>query len=192
MAKMAPHGTTSGSPQMPLSMKCVLLRRSRSVAGFSKALWSLMRAGLIACMLSPGTTRAGVNPAGSAEPDATFDMAQHYTGWFTAPSFDRLLGAVTQGMASAPYAWRRIGDTYVVYPRERSLLDYSVSFNTEALTVEQAVEKILDQKPQVACIGLMKTYVGPARSGTDPMPGSRPNSRSFRWRTLPPWKPSVW
>jgi hypothetical protein len=102
--------------------------------------------------------------------DAAFDMAQHYTGRFTAPSFDRLLDAVTQGTASAPYVWRRIGDTYVVYPRERSLLDYSVSLNTEGLTVEQAVQKILDQKPQGARIGRMQTYVGPARPGTDPMP----------------------
>lgn len=114
--------------------------------------------------------------------DHRFDLALRYNGRFSAPSFDGLLTELTK---TTPYTWRKIGETYVVYPRAGSLLDYPVSLNTEGLTVDQAVQKILDQKPQGARIGRMQVGGVPIRPGDDPCPWLKAILPKFELKNVP-------
>jgi hypothetical protein len=74
---------------------------------------------------------------------------------------------LTEGTA---YTWGKVENTFILQPRNGSKLAYSVTLGTEGLTVEQAVEAILEQQPTGSHIGLAITVGIPARDGVDPMP----------------------
>lgn len=100
------------------------------------------------------------------KPDGhSFDINPRYTGHFTASTLEGLLTEVTTG---TPYTWRKIRQTYLLHPRTSSLLAYPVTLDTKGLNVDEAVTKVLDQKPDAPRIGRMQVYIGPVGPGQNP------------------------
>lgn len=99
-----------------------------------------------------------------------FDIGERYQVRIIADSMEALLARLTPGTA---YTWGKVENTFVLRPRNGSKLAYAVTLNTEGMTVEQAVQAILQQQPDGSHIGLAMTVGMPVRDGADPMPWLR-------------------
>jgi hypothetical protein len=80
-----------------------------------------------------------------------------YSGRFSAPTIEALLDQLT---SQGPYAWKRISQSYVVYPRAGSVLNFPVSVDLHNISLMDAVKIILDQSPAPK-IGIGITSTGP-------------------------------
>jgi len=66
------------------------------------------------------------------------------TGNFKAQTIPPLLDQITQ---SGPFTWVKYNDTYVVYPRKNSLLEFPASLNIDDSPLEFVTRKVLDKIP---------------------------------------------
>ena len=111
-----------------------------------------------------------------------FDVGSRHSGQFHADSVDELLTQITRG---TPYAWRKIGDTYVVLPAVGSRLAYPVTLNTKGLTVRQAVEKVVEQRPAGSTISMRSAVGMPVKEGEDPMPWLSAQAPALELKGIP-------
>ena len=66
------------------------------------------------------------------------------TGTFSAPTIPELLDKLIQG---SPFTSERLSGTYVVYPKDKSLLRFPIKINISQTLLESVVRRILDQDP---------------------------------------------
>jgi hypothetical protein len=94
-------------------------------------------------------------------PDMPFDLKFFpYSGVYSATTIEGLLDRLTE---QGPYTWKRISRSYVVYPRERSVLDFPVSVDLRDVSLQDAVNNILAQSPEPNKIGMVVVVTGPVR-----------------------------
>ena len=80
------------------------------------------------------------------------------TGKFSAPTIPELLGKMTQG---SPFTWEKFNHTYVVYPREKSLLRFYIKIDVSETPLESVVRSILEQGPDDKEIEITTVSDGP-------------------------------
>jgi|GEM_PF-4331329 len=79
--------------------------------------------------------------------DAGADVATEpylLTGNFKAQTIPPLLDQITQ---SGPFTWKKYNDTYVIFPRKNSLLEFPASLNIDDSPLEFVARKVLDKIP---------------------------------------------
>jgi hypothetical protein len=100
-------------------------------------------------------------------PKVLFDSgAPRLTAKIRADSLDELLEKLTAGTR---YAWRKVGSTFVVLPREGSVLDFPVTADVSNLTMQVAAQRIAGQRPSGGPIGLVVMTRGIRVLGKDPI-----------------------
>lgn len=95
---------------------------------------------------------------GGRDLDSPFDLAEkRITGSFEAQTVEKLLDALTSREYQGSYRWEAGNGTYVIFPRERSILDFRVNLTIEDKSLPDAMTMILAQQPA----GLGLEYVPP-------------------------------
>ncbi|MBW8780869.1 MAG: DUF4019 domain-containing protein [Verrucomicrobia bacterium] len=104
--------------------------------------------------------------------DTLLDVGEHYEGRVAAETVEDFLDQLTRG---TPYGWRKSGATWVIVPRGGSRLLFPVTLRTSGLNLEEAVAKILEQRPVGSEIhaGMVVAMPVPTAPGADAMPWLR-------------------
>ena len=101
-------------------------------------------------------------------PDSSlFDLGAYYEGKVAGASPEELLENLTR---NTPYSWQKIGESYVVRPRGYTRLDFPVTLETNGLSLDEAIPKLLKQKPTGPEIGYGMIIAMPVTPGVDPFP----------------------
>ena len=68
-----------------------------------------------------------------------------YSGSFSGDSFEELLAKILE---NSPYTWRQTSETFVIYPRESSRLQYPVTLEAaQGETIGEILNTIMEQDP---------------------------------------------
>jgi hypothetical protein len=119
--------------------------------------------------------------------DSVIDVGIKYEGVIKSDSVEDFLNQLT---GETPYDWTSTdgGGTWVVLPRAGSRLKYPVELNTAGLTVEEAVAKIIEQRPEGSEIGMGQVFSGPVVPGTDPTPWLHVKCKPSVFHGMPAWR----
>ena len=82
------------------------------------------------------------------------------SGTFSGPTIPELLAKLT---GAGPYKWEKFNRTYAVYPKQGSVLTFSVKTNISDSPLEDVARAILDQDPNGKNIEIEAAYKGKMR-----------------------------
>ncbi|MBC8126655.1 MAG: protein kinase [Gloeobacteraceae cyanobacterium ES-bin-144] len=119
--------------------------------------------------------------------ETLIDVGARYEGIIKADSVEDFLNQLTK---DTPYDWTSTdgGGTWVVLPRVGTRLNYPVSLDTENFTVEEAVKKVIEQRPAGSEISIGQVVTRPLAPGTDSDPWLHMKCKPEKLRGIPAWR----
>ena len=119
--------------------------------------------------------------------ETVIDVGERYEGNIVADSIEDFLNQLTK---DTPYDWTSTDGkgSWVVLPRAGTRLNYPVTLDTGDLTVEEAVAKVIEQRPAGSEIGVGQVDTRPVAPGTDSDPWLHVKCKPANFVGIPAWR----